>query len=76
MPRHAPGARPVCPSPLQCPQVAQKCSNHKGCCKGMASIDLSKNAIGLSILVVLIISSTITSMIRPCQGSGSGTSSP
>ena len=76
MPRHAPGAHPACPSLLQCPQVAQKCNKYKGCCRGMVSIDQGNNMIGRFIPVVLIIPSTISSIVRPWQGGGSGTSSP
>ena len=65
MPRHAPGARPVCPSLLQCPQVAQKCSKHKGCCRGMTSIDHGINMVGLYVSVVLTISDTTSSVFRP-----------
>ena len=75
MPRRAPGVRALCLSHVHCPQVAQKCSNQMGCCRGMAGADWCNNTIGTFVWVKLMACSVASPEVRPEKCNDNGTRS-
>ena len=65
VPRRAPGVRALCLSHVHCPQVAQKCSNQMGCCRGMAGADWCNDTIGIFVWVELMACSVASPVVRP-----------